>query len=84
MEEVGLLLSKRVSYLYILQMLEGGEEIVNEPPGKPNGGGIMGCTPGFWPSMGFEADCPSAAYEFVIESMTDCAFSCPISALQSV
>jgi hypothetical protein len=49
----------------------------NEPPGKANGGG---CTPGFWPSMGFDADCPSAAYEFVMESITDCAFSCPISA----
>lgn len=30
--------------------------------------------------MGFEDDCPSAAYEFVIESITDCAFSWPISA----
>jgi hypothetical protein len=30
--------------------------------------------------MGFEADWPSAAYEFVMESITDCAFSCPISA----
>jgi len=29
--------------------------------------------------MGFEDDCPSAAYELVIESITDCAFSCPIS-----
>ena len=28
--------------------------------------------------------CPSAAYELVIESITDCAFSCPISARPSV
>lgn len=51
----------------------------NKPPGKPNGGGIIGGPPGFLPSMGFDDDCPSAAYELVIESMTDCAFSCPIS-----
>lgn len=50
---------------------------VNSPPGNPNGGG--GGPPGFCPSIGFEADCPSAAYELVIESITDCAFSCPIS-----
>lgn len=49
------------------------------PPGKPNGGG-KGAAPGFCPSIGFEDDCPSAAYEEVIESMTDWAFSCPISA----
>lgn len=41
-----------------------------------NGGGPA---PTFCPSMGFDADCPSAAYEFVIESMTDWAFSWPIS-----
>jgi hypothetical protein len=49
------------------------------PPGKLNGGGGKGCTPGFWPSMGFEDDWPSAAYEEVMESMTDWAFSWPIS-----
>ena len=53
-------------------------------PGKPKGGGGKP-----WPgiggggpcgaSMGFDPACPSAAYEFVIESMTDCAFSWPIS-----
>jgi hypothetical protein len=42
------------------------------PPGNPNGGGA---TPGFCPNIGFEEDCPSAAYEFVMESITDCAFS---------
>jgi hypothetical protein len=31
------------------------------PAGKPKGGGGKGCTPGFWPSMGFEEDWPSAA-----------------------
>jgi hypothetical protein len=49
------------------------------PPGKGNGG-IIGCAPGFEFNIGFELDCPSAAYELVIESITDCAFSCPISA----
>jgi hypothetical protein len=50
------------------------------PPGNANGGGgIMGCPPGFWPSIGLDADCPSAAYEEVMESMTDWAFSWPIS-----
>jgi hypothetical protein len=44
------------------------------PAAKLNGGG-KGCTPGFWPSMGFEEDWPSAAYEEVMESMTDWAFS---------
>lgn len=44
-------------------------------PGKPKAGGGKGWAPGFWASMGFEEDCPSAAYEEVIESMTDCAFS---------
>lgn len=49
-----------------------------EVPGTPNGGGggndpgAPGCC-----SSGFA--CPSAAYEDVIESITDCAFSCPIS-----
>jgi hypothetical protein len=28
---------------------------------RPNGGGGKGCRPGFWPSMGLEADWPSAA-----------------------
>jgi hypothetical protein len=49
------------------------------PAGKPNGGGGKGCTPGFCPSIGFEEDCPSAAYDDVMESITDCAFSWPIS-----
>lgn len=39
------------------------------PPGNANGGG--GWTPGFCPSIGFEEDWPSAAYEDVMESMTD-------------
>lgn len=30
-------------------------------------------------SIGFDAAWPASAYEDVIESMTDCAFSCPIS-----
>lgn len=45
------------------------------PPGNANGGGIMGCPPRFCPSMGLDEDWPSAAYEEVIESMTDWAFS---------
>ena len=60
------------------QKVEGHKYV---PPGKAKGGGW---TPGFLPNMGFDADCPSAAYEFVIESITDCAFSCPISALDLV
>lgn len=43
-------------------------------PGKPGGGGP---NPAACCSIGFA--CPSAAYEEVIESMTDCAFSWPIS-----
>lgn len=43
-------------------------------PAKPMGG-KPGPPPGCW-SIGF--GCPSAAYELVIESITDCAFSCPI------
>lgn len=31
-------------------------------------------------SIGFCAACPASAYDDVIESMTLCAFSCPISA----
>lgn len=47
------------------------------PPGKPNAGNPW---PGwFWRSIGFAWAWPSAAYEEVMESMTDCAFSCPIS-----
>lgn len=54
------------------------------PPGKPNGGGGIPPNPpapiGPLPcSIGFAPACPASAYEFVIESMTDCAFSCPIS-----
>lgn len=41
------------------------------PPGGPKPGGAVF-------NMGLFADCPSAAYEFVILSMTLCAFSCPI------
>ena len=41
------------------------------PPGGPNPGGAVF-------SIGLFADCPSAAYEFVMLSMTLCAFSCPI------
>lgn len=53
--------------------VEGGGGV----PGTPKGGGgndpgAPGCC-----SNGFA--CPSAAYEDVIESITDCAFSCPIS-----
>lgn len=62
---------------------EEGAEFDSEsdvPPGNANGGGIIGCPPGFCPSMGLDADWPSAAYEEVIESMTDWAFSWPISA----
>lgn len=44
-------------------------------PGNPGGGGKAPAAPAC--NMGFA--CPSAAYEDVIESMTDCAFSCPIS-----
>ena len=46
------------------------------PPGAPPGG--PNAPPG--PTDGNPGSaCPSAAYELVIESMTDCAFSCPIS-----
>jgi hypothetical protein len=31
------------------------------PAAKLKGGGGKGCTPGFWPSIGFEEDWPSAA-----------------------
>jgi hypothetical protein len=41
------------------------------PPGGPKPGGAVF-------SIGLFADCPSAAYEFVMLSMTLCAFSCPI------
>lgn len=49
------------------------------PPKAKGGGGNGAPTPGCCPNMGFWLDCPSAAYEFVMESMTDCAFSWPIS-----
>lgn len=63
---------------YMLDRKEIREGKMDVPPGNGgNGGGAW--TPGFWPSMGFDADCPSAAYEFVMESMTDWAFSWPIS-----
>lgn len=50
-------------------------------PGKPNGGGNPGppIGPPPWFNIGFEPAWPSAAYEDVIESMTDWAFSWPIS-----
>lgn len=41
------------------------------PPGGPNPGGAVF-------NIGLFADWPSAAYEFVMLSMTLCAFSCPI------
>lgn len=41
------------------------------PPGGPKPGGAVF-------SIGLFADCPSAAYEFVMLSMTLCAFSWPI------
>lgn len=37
----------------------GGKPGGGMPPGKAKGGG--GATPGFWPSIGFEEDWPSAA-----------------------
>jgi len=51
--------------------------------GKPKGGGMpkgvapMGPLPG---SIGFWLAWPASVYEAVMESITDCAFSCPISA----
>jgi hypothetical protein len=54
-------------------------------PGKPKGGGgnggpPMGApTPPWGASMGLAPACPSAAYEEVMESITDWAFSWPIS-----
>lgn len=53
-------------------------EVVNVP-GIPNGGG--GNDPGAPGCCSNGLACPSAAYELVIESITDCAFSCPISAI---
>ena len=58
--------------------------VIEKVPGNPNGGGGNPCPgigggPPCGASIGFAPACPSAAYEFVIESMTDCAFSCPIS-----
>jgi len=48
------------------------------PGGKPKG---IAATPAWVPpgNMGFALACPSAAYEEVMLSITDCAFSCPIS-----
>lgn len=54
-------------------------------PGMGGGGKLMGPRPGATPpgvfcgSMGFAWAWPSAAYEEVMESMTDWAFSWPIS-----
>ena len=52
-------------------------------PGNPNGGGAKPGPPIGGPpwgaSMGFEPDSPAAAYEFVMLSITDWAFSWPIS-----
>ena len=56
----------------------------NQPcaiPGNPGGGG--GKAPPA-PACNIGLACPSAAYDEVIESITDCAFSCPISAFKSV
>lgn len=49
--------------------------------GKPGWPGIpVGIIPGIIPGIpGIGMVWPSAAYELVMESMTDCAFSCPIS-----
>ena len=51
------------------------------PPPKPPPGIPPGIGPSMFPaaSIGFDAAWPASAYEDVIESMTDCAFSCPIS-----
>lgn len=56
---------------FVLAQTAGGNE-----PGKNGGGG--GIAPG-GTMAGLGTAWPSAAYEDVIESMTDCAFSCPIS-----
>lgn len=45
------------------------------PGGKPKGGGLKWLCAWFWGSIGFASAWPSAAYEFVMESMTDWAFS---------
>lgn len=49
-------------------------------PGKPGKGGGNPPGPGGCCSIGFAW--PSAAYELVIESITDCAFSWPISVVK--
>lgn len=66
--------------------MPGGKPLGGIPPGAANGGGIPGGRPKaaapLWVppgSIGFALAWPSAAYEDVIESMTDCAFSWPIS-----
>jgi hypothetical protein len=54
---------------------------IGNPGGKPAGGIIPPGGPkpgGAVLSIGLFADWPSAAYEFVMLSMTLCAFSCPI------
>ena len=63
------------AYLRMVSLVSSNTE--RYLPGKPGGGGgkpLPGCC-----IIG--TDWPSAAYEDVIESMTDWAFSCPISAM---
>jgi len=58
---------------------DGRIQSCNAPP-KPKGGGGNGAPgPRGCASMGLALDWPSAAYEDVMESMTDWAFSWPIS-----
>jgi len=53
----------------------GGGGIVPGRPGNPNGGGGKPPGPPGCGSIGLALAWPSAAYEDVIESITDCAFS---------
>lgn len=70
------------AHLHQLPYVYRLENPVRSLPGNPNGGGIGPPGPAGCANIGFELACPSAAYEFVIESITDCAFSWPISAGQ--
>jgi hypothetical protein len=64
----------------VLESVSRRWKLLGDSAGKPgNGnGGSPGAPMGFC-SIRFGLACPSAAYEFVIESMTLCAFSWPIS-----
>ena len=55
--------------------MNGGGGIPDIPE-KPGSGGGKAPAPTCC-NMGFA--CPASAYDDVMESMTDCAFSCPIS-----